>query len=383
MAAGHGKNPSYFWAGIGYCVDAIKDTSRAPGPFRQRRRRLRHRVPALAEVRQGCIDIEGSIEPKKGGGLPTPITITVETGGVSMHMNRWHATMILLAGLTAGGVLGRQGSENIQSGRGQLGKFLRPLACTHETERSRREQPARVRLHAGDVPLGSLGRPLGSYLLVEGVRANGAKSGKKTLHVEVVNGEKLIEATDIWVENIRELPEDTRVELAGYETGAMEGPVPAAIRAAEKSKETVLLPQRGWQWHPYFVALSATKPKLTVEERNHGFKVVKPGTDSVVPREKGARLPQIKLFKVIEGKSVRMRTDNAHLVRLGADGGIMDDRLYINGATGKVELDPNTWLPDEISLTTGETCMIVSGGQEVYHFRGHGSLWPRLLDRGQ
>jgi len=46
----------------------------------------------------------------------------------------------------------------------------------------------------------------------------------------------------------------------------------------------------------------------------------------------------------------------------------MDDRLYINGATGKVELDPNTRLPDEISLTTGETCMI-EGKREFHKFQ--------------
>jgi hypothetical protein len=47
---------------------------------------------------------------------------------------------------------------------------------------------------------------------------------------------------------------------------------PTAIKAAEKKGEDVLLPQRGWQWNAYFVALAAVGPKLEIREEKTGFK---------------------------------------------------------------------------------------------------------------
>lgn len=64
----------------------------------------------------------------------------------------------------------------------------------------------------------------------------------------------------------------------------MAGPVPAAIKAAEDRGEKALVPQRGWQWNAYFVALSSN-PKLTIEERQTGFKTVKPGENPIPLRE--------------------------------------------------------------------------------------------------
>jgi hypothetical protein len=132
-----------------------------------------------------------------------------------------------------------------------------------------------VRLLQGDIPIGCLGHPLGALLTIEGERLDCLKCGTQTLSAESINGKKLHEPIGIWVENVRELPKDTRVVLKGYETGKIDGPVPAAIEAAEEKGEVVLLPQRGWQWNAYFIVLEAVEPKLEIREEKTGFKTAK------------------------------------------------------------------------------------------------------------
>src|SRR6185436_13319344 len=68
--------------------------------------------------------------------------------------------------------------------------------------------PKQPTLHNGDVPIGSLGSPVGSYLTIEGVRLDDMKTGVHTLRVETVNGSKLANPVAIWVENTDALPKD-------------------------------------------------------------------------------------------------------------------------------------------------------------------------------
>src|SRR5689334_17784152 len=81
-------------------------------------------------------------------------------------------------------------------------------------------------LHTGDVPAGSLGYRLGSYLTIEGTRADGFKTGIRTLIVDRVNGQKVGTPVAIWIDNL-DLPARTRTVVRGYETLRMIGQPPA------------------------------------------------------------------------------------------------------------------------------------------------------------
>ncbi len=115
-------------------------------------------------------------------------------------------------------------------------------------------------LHNGDVPIGSLGLPVGSYLTIDGVRLDGIKTGVITLRVDTVNGTKLPEPVVIWVENIDALPKDVRCVLKGYETLQMIGSPPAYFAAAKEAGREATAPQAGWQIHLHFVATSVVSP---------------------------------------------------------------------------------------------------------------------------
>ena len=109
---------------------------------------------------------------------------------------------------------------------------------------------------AEDIPGGKLGHPLGTYLTIEGVRAEEGKVGVNTLLVDTVNGKKLDAPVGIWVENVDALPKDTRCILRGYESGKMIG-LPHEV--AEKEK--LPLPAAGWQFFRYFIVTSVVEPK--------------------------------------------------------------------------------------------------------------------------
>ncbi len=130
----------------------------------------------------------------------------------------------------------------------------------------------RATLHHGDVPLGSLGYPLGDLMTIEGTRAKGLKINPQTLFVDTVNGKKLEKPVAISIDNVRELPADVRIVLKGYESGRMLGPVPAAIQVAEEKGEKVMMPQRSWHWDAFFVALTSVQPKLELHDEQPGFK---------------------------------------------------------------------------------------------------------------
>lgn len=116
-----------------------------------------------------------------------------------------------------------------------------------------------------EVPLGKLGLPLGKYLTVEG---EAAKPGLKvnptcTLVVDTVNGKRLKEPVDIWIDNVTALPQGERCVIKGYESGRMIGVPPEVAEA-----ENIPVPQAAWQFHRYFIMTSSVQPKnLAKSER--------------------------------------------------------------------------------------------------------------------
>lgn len=77
------------------------------------------------------------------------------------------------------------------------------------------------------------------------------------------------------------------------------------------------------------------------------------------------RLPYIKLLTVVDAKTVYMRTDNVLLQRLGDDGGIIQDRFFINGDTAETDVAPDARAADEITLRVGESCLV--DGKTEFH----------------
>lgn len=114
-------------------------------------------------------------------------------------------------------------------------------------------------LHEGDIPIGSLGHPIGDYLTVEGTRWDGPKSGVSTLRVDTVNGRKLPEAIGIWVDDL-ELPQGRRCTIKGYETVEMWGKAPARLAAEEEAGQSGRIPQKRWGVHLKFIALRVVAP---------------------------------------------------------------------------------------------------------------------------
>ena len=108
---------------------------------------------------------------------------------------------------------------------------------------------------AVEPPVGRLGYRIGTYVTIEGVRAERGKVGVHTLLVDKVSGYKLDEPVGIWVENV-ELPAGKRCVLKGYETGRWIG-VPGEVLHATGAPA----PQAAWQFQFYFLATSVEQPK--------------------------------------------------------------------------------------------------------------------------
>ena len=73
-----------------------------------------------------------------------------------------------------------------------------------------------------------------------------------------------------------------------------------------------------------------------------------------VPIEEVDRLPNIAELRIIDGKSVHLRAPHRHMHRLSREGGLIEDRLYIDAGTGQLEVKPDARKPDEMTLTVGE-----------------------------
>jgi hypothetical protein len=133
-------------------------------------------------------------------------------------------------------------------------------------------RPMATILRRGEVPIGSLGFPLGSCLTLEGRRDGGFKTGDQTLLIDTINGKRVGDHIGIWVENVELPPPQFRCVLKGYEMARMIGVPPAVEQAEQAGREAgekggdvqpgfqsdlnIPFVQAGWQVQPYFVALS-------------------------------------------------------------------------------------------------------------------------------
>jgi hypothetical protein len=129
----------------------------------------------------------------------------------------------------------------------------RPAYADPNAQASR---PTASILHPGEVPIGSLGFPLGSCLTLEGHRVDGSKSGTQSLRIDTINGKRLDIPIGIWVDNVDLPPPEFRCSLKGYESARMLGVPPAVQQAAREAGRDISLPQAGWQVQLYFVALT-------------------------------------------------------------------------------------------------------------------------------
>lgn len=103
-------------------------------------------------------------------------------------------------------------------------------------------------------PMGILGPRIGTYLRIEGVRAEHGKVGSHSLLVQKVGDVMLPTPVCIWVENM-EFPTGVRCVIRGFETGRWIGLPPEVERA-----EGLPARQAGWQFQHYFVATSVQEP---------------------------------------------------------------------------------------------------------------------------
>lgn len=106
-----------------------------------------------------------------------------------------------------------------------------------------------------DIPLGSLGYKLGTYLTIEGIRAEKGKVGTRTLLVDTVYGRKTDMPVSLWVDNVEFLPKGERIIVRGYESGKMIGIPDEVIE-----REHLAQPQARWEFHRSFVITSAVQP---------------------------------------------------------------------------------------------------------------------------
>ncbi|MCH8042724.1 MAG: hypothetical protein IID44_03295 [Planctomycetes bacterium] len=110
-------------------------------------------------------------------------------------------------------------------------------------------------------PGGILNDRLGTYLTIEGVRADVfGKGGERILLVDTVNGKMLAKPVGIVVQNL-ELPSKKRCILKGYETGEMGGEPPAVFAAAKEQGKKFFPAQAAWAWHTYVVVLIVKAPE--------------------------------------------------------------------------------------------------------------------------
>jgi hypothetical protein len=106
--------------------------------------------------------------------------------------------------------------------------------------------------------MGRLGRPIGTYLTISGVRAEPREEGKVgtyTLIVDTVDGMRLDHPARVRIENVRILPSGTRCTFRGYESGKWIG-VPREVLEATGSPG----PQAVWQFARFFIVVLIDEP---------------------------------------------------------------------------------------------------------------------------
>jgi hypothetical protein len=103
-------------------------------------------------------------------------------------------------------------------------------------------------------PVGRLGYPIGTYLTIEGVRAERGKVGTQSLLVDKIGDFNIDPPVGIWIKNLQ-LPQGVRCVLKGYESGGWIGTPDPVLQATGAP-----LPQAVWQFHFYFLATSVVEP---------------------------------------------------------------------------------------------------------------------------
>lgn len=103
--------------------------------------------------------------------------------------------------------------------------------------------------------LGQFGLPLGTYLVLEGVRFGTSTGptmmGGGNFRVISVNGKPVPQKTELWIAKIKGEPTGKHFKIEGYETGGMIG-VPREVERKTGSEPQQAL----WQFRVEFVPAS-------------------------------------------------------------------------------------------------------------------------------
>ena len=119
------------------------------------------------------------------------------------------------------------------------------------------EQSPRRDIQGVPVPMGKLGYPIGTYLKIEGVRAETGKVGVNTLAVDRVNDKTVDPAVRIWIDNVDALPKGERCVFAGYESGKWIGTPPNVIKHLG---DVTVAQTGGWHFYRFFLVIQADAP---------------------------------------------------------------------------------------------------------------------------
>lgn len=143
--------------------------------------------------------------------------------------------------------------------------YLAPLALLVATAAIEATDPPRPRIptiNDGDVPIGHLGFPMGTYLTIEGVVVHRVALRSETyVKVDTVNGRRLPEPRGIWVEGLYGMSDGTRCVVKGYENGFMCGLPPGRIQADKEAGKQTIQVQQVWGFMWNFVATSIDSPQ--------------------------------------------------------------------------------------------------------------------------
>ena len=99
---------------------------------------------------------------------------------------------------------------------------------------------------------GSLGKPVGSRMVIEGVMAERVKLGNPLL-VSAVDGKPIKEAAAIEIRGKVQVQKGTQYRLEGYESGAFSGPPDWSAG--------VSAPQQPFHFHSFFVVTKVIEQK--------------------------------------------------------------------------------------------------------------------------
>ncbi len=233
-------------------------------------------------------------------------------------------------------------------------------------------RPTATILRPGDVPVGSLGSPLGSYLTLEGHRVDGFKTGVETLLIDTINGKRRDAPIGIWVDNEQLPPPPFRCTVKGYEMARMLGVPPAVEQAAKEAGENIGLPQAGWQVQLYFVALSpvALKDVALKSDPVAAIRSALPEGWTILKVEDNTYPPHRPAGK---GKAIFL---------LPRYGGRVDVVVYIMPS----DYQDGEKVPREVKAWTSDRARLIGAAPtfKVYFWEAYGQLlapgWPTATD---